>query len=358
MDLFVLDTPLQLLNALEARHYFGGQPSALVLLHWPAWPVSAFECLLNEMTWQSTTWVPMNAQRSTQKYWLIGSQTSDRLNEYRWIYQQYRRRNRIDRVLARFGRISRLVVGNLYNDYMSHVSSHVPHDELIAIDDGTDTLRVAMRRHNAATSLEQTTPLGPIQALKHFIQNRWVFWDGRQPNAITFFTAYDIAVGSKDRLIVNDYRWLRERVVSRAGNDYVYFLGQPLIEDGYLEEITYLEYLRKVVRYYGDNQVVYIPHKRESNRSLILIDQELGLAIQRFSRPIEVELAIGGELPKELASFFCSALENCSILFGNSLQIKAFYIPSNVQLFQDSPSEGIYNYFRHRQTESFRVMEI
>ncbi|WP_455389785.1 hypothetical protein, partial [Petrachloros mirabilis] len=79
MDLFVLDTPLQLLNAIEARHYFGDRPSALVMPHWPHWPKITFNSLLNVMEWQEIVWIPMGARRTFRRYPMIGQGVADRL---------------------------------------------------------------------------------------------------------------------------------------------------------------------------------------------------------------------------------------------------------------------------------------
>lgn len=358
MDLFVLDTPLQLLNALEARYHFGNRPSVLVLLHWPAWPKTVFERLLNEMEWQEITWISMDIERPAQRYLLIGPIVSDRLNEYRWVYRQYIRRRCLDTALARFGQVDRLVVGNLFNQYMQHVAIRVHYSELVAVDDGTDTLRVATLRQKVVDIPKESPPIGLIQSIKQLVNRRYVDWDARQPQTVTFFTAYDLAVSTKDRLIKNDYRWLRKHVNGFNSNGQVYFLGQPLVEDGYLEESTYLEYLNKIVGYFDKKPVLYIPHKRESNRTVMLVEHKVGLATRSFGGPIEVILALDNECPDVLASFFCSALENCSILFGSSLMIIAFYLPPQALLYDDSPSESIYEYFRRRQNKFFRVVEV
>jgi len=60
MDLFVIDTPLQLLNAIEARQYFGINSCHLFMPKWKFWPSTAFEKLLKEMEWKSINWFEMD----------------------------------------------------------------------------------------------------------------------------------------------------------------------------------------------------------------------------------------------------------------------------------------------------------
>lgn len=295
MDLFVIDTPLQLLNALEARYYFGDHPSTLVLLHWPVWPKMVFERLLSEMEWEGITWVSMGIERPVQRYPLISLSVSDRFNEYRWVYRQYRRRRRLDATLVRIGQVDRLVIGNLFNQYMQHVAIRVQYNELIAVDDGTDTLRVAALRQKAIDMSEELPPTDFIRSVKNLINKRYVEWAARQPRSVSFFTAYDVEVGKKDQLIRNSYRWLQKYMTNCKKSDQVFFLGQPLIEDGYLEESTYLEYLNKIVSYFNPKRVVYVPHKRESKHTIMLVEREVGLVARFFDGPIETVLAFGNE---------------------------------------------------------------
>ena len=53
--------------------------------------------------------------------------------------------------------------------------------------------------------------------------------------------------------------------------------------------------------------------------------RKMGVPVISFRLPIEVQLLQDG-IPSELASFFCSALDNCQMIFGDKLSIKAFRI--------------------------------
>lgn len=357
-DLFILDTPLQLLNSIEARHHFRNRPSDLVLLLWPGWSPRTFHTLLNQLDWNSVTWISMDATRPNHRYRILGYKLSDQINEYRWTYRQFARRTRLDTILKQSGHVDRLVVGNLLQEYFQYVAMRVPHSELIAVDDGTDTLRVAEQRFNNECAVVEEHPHNYFKRAKRYIRKRWVEWDTAQPKSVCFFTAYDIEPPPQDHIVRNNYRWLRERAAGSVLDNSVYFLGQPLIEDGYLREASYFDYLDRACRYFGGMPLVYIPHKRESAKTVEGVKQKIGLPVTRFDDPIEVALAFGKTRPKVLASFFCSALENCSILFGNTMEALAFYLPKDIQLFDDSPSEDIYDYFRRRETDCFHVVDI
>ena len=319
MDLFVIDTPLQLLNAIEVRHHFGIGPSPLLILKWKFWPKIAFERLLNEIEWKEIIWFEMDAIRPAFSHSMLAANTQDCINEYVWTWRQYLRRRNLEKTLSRFGSVKRLIAGSLINlGYMCHVVNYVSSSEIIAVDDGTFTLDVAALRREKGGNINQTPSLGFIKSVKKVLRKRYVEWDTQQPRSVRFFTAYDVSFGPEDYVVTNKYEWLRAKVIGSSTNGQIYFLGQPLIEDGYLTEATYFYYLEKITSYLGRENMFYLPHKRESARTVSIVESKLKLPIKRFNEPIEI--AIGNALPSILASFHCSALESCAMIFGDTFR--------------------------------------
>src|ERR1700690_1320130 len=138
MDLFVIDTPLQLLNAIEVRHHFDIGPSPLLILKWKFWPKIAFESLLKEIEWKEIIWFEMDIIRPAFSHSVLDSNTQDSINEYVWTWRQSLRRRNLEKTLSRFGPVKRLIAGSLINlGYMCHVVNYVSCSEIIAVDDGT-----------------------------------------------------------------------------------------------------------------------------------------------------------------------------------------------------------------------------
>lgn len=359
MDLFVIDTPLQLLNAIEARHHFGIGPSPLLILKWNFWPKTAFERLLNELEWKGITWFEMDAIKPAFRHSLLDAKTVDRINEYVWTWQQYLRRRNLEKTIRQFGPVDRLIAGSLINlGYMCHVVNYVPSNEIIAVDDGTFTLDVAKFRSEKIEDNNQAPSSGYIKSIKKLIRERYVEWYTQQPRSIRFFTAYDVSFGPEDNVATNKYDWLKSRITKGNENGQIYFLGQPLIEDGYLDEATYFGYLEKIYLYFGGKSIFYLPHKRESARTVSIVENRLRLPIKRFNEPIEIALALGKTLPSTLASFHCSALESCAKIFGDTFKTAAFYLPPETLLCGHESVEGVYSYFRKRQSAFFQVIEV
>ena len=140
-------------------------------------------------------------------------------------------------------------------------------------------------------------------------------WETRQAENVTFFSSYDFSTRNGDRLVTNEYRHLREMLSDKPAIDQVMFLGQCLVDDHWMDKDAYFKYLRRIKQFYANEQIVYVRHPRESLSILNEISEKMNFKIVSFDVPIEYQFVING-VPKEMASFFCSAIENCRIIFG------------------------------------------
>jgi hypothetical protein len=160
-----------------------------------------------------------------------------------------------------------------------------------------------------------------------------------------------------DRLIKNVYANLRKKVSAGAATDQFMFIGQCLVDDQWMSKKAYFSYLERIKQYYANEELVYVKHPRESKSILDQIRTELNFRIVSFEVPIEFELVKEG-VPKEMASFFCSAIENCRIIFGSSLTITAFYIESRDLLCCQDFAKQMYAYWKLKENGHFRVIAV
>jgi hypothetical protein len=237
---------------------------------------------------------------------------------------------------------------------MRHFGNALQHRILYALDDGTDTIRINDQRKKT-TSPEHLKGIPHIKAvLHHFLHD----WNDKPTESITFFTSYDLDVRNGDRLIKHDYKYFRSLAQTAFRQNCVFFLGQPLVEDGYVSAETYLACMKKVQAHFGKGELLYIPHKRESIGNINRLRDTLGIIIREFDVPIEYQMAVRGEMPKILASFFCTALDNCRIIFGDALQIKAFYLVPEHLLCCHDFVQGVYDYFFGYKNPTFEVVRL
>jgi len=349
---FIVETPLQLLNAIEAKHAFESTANYLVLLLSPPYPVTIFQPLFMHEEWTEIHTLVIRSSLPAIFQKQRENVIWKKLLEYYQYMLQGVRRHRLNSIASSIGHKQRLFIGNYLIPHMRHFANTLPHDQLYVLDDGTDTIRINDNRKNCVWQEMNERGVARIKRYAHRIIHE--FNDKPRPE-ITFFTAYDIDVRKGDALIRNDYRYLRTKMSHAPKSDEVFFIGQCLVDDEWTTLERYLAHLEKAKQYLSGHELVYIPHPRESSVVVCAIEKQLGVKIIRFRVPIEYQL-ITGTAPKEVASFFSSALENLRIIFGNTLSIKAFCFSQEDLLCCQEFTKQLYEYWRHESNSHFQII--
>jgi len=346
MNVFMVETPHQLLNAIEAKNRFPRKDNHLVVVLSDEYTVRAYEPLINAGEWTRVHYVESKTdpRRGLGKW--LKRHPSARIRGYYMIYELSLLRKNLTEIGRSLIRADDVFLGNYSVDYMRHFSNIIEHDTLYLLDDGTSTIFINKARKEAFQEGFKDSVINAITGLKT-----------GQSEQVTFFTTYDLDVKQGDSLVKNDYRYLRELAASATRTDEIYFLGMTLIVEGLSRE-RYMEYLRKVLKYFCDEKIVYVPHKLEPPDKVEYIRDQMGLTVRKFPVPIEYQLTMGGTVPKMLASFCCSALENCRVIFGPELPIKSFYIdPEHCPHLSEFVSD-IYCYFESKSSPHFEVVRL
>jgi hypothetical protein len=355
-NLVVVETPLQLLNAIEFREQAGlDDPILLVLLTPPGTP-AIFDGMLRACRWRRVIFfsvatgmdLTLAATPFHQRSFLHEQYLNLRRVALRW---------RLDRFARRIGPIGTLVIGNYlrgHKDYIRHLANVISHRTLVLVDDGTDTLRVSEERRRGPAP-----PKGGVRPLtwKRRIRRRWLDLRSADAPALTYFSAFDVGVSGDDALMPNDFRHLRSRAVEAERTDEVYFVGQPLASDGYLPFEAYHEILRAIQAHFAPAPITYVAHPRESPEQLARL-RAAAFEIVHFSRPLECELVLAPRRPGRLAGLFSTALHNCALIFGPDLAITCFEIPvARLGKLRDETA-GIYDVLRRHSRAHFRVVPL
>lgn len=353
MNVFFVETPLQLVNAIEAKHSLSLSDNHLVILLSEIYPVERFRTLLSDEPWESVRYVESRGDSGSGFRRRLRELSSPRLRNYFDTFGLLGLRRRLDRLAGTLGQVDRLFVGNYFLDHMRHLTNRVAHKELVLLDDGTTALGVAAERRKAGEA-----GLGPPRRpWRQQLVDRFIGWSLAQAQNATFFTMYDLAVGPSDRIVQHQYEFLRQRAAAQATSDEVWFLGQTLYYEGITED-AYLAQIRLVAERYADRSFVYLPHKGELPGRIDRIHRDLGVSVRTFEVPIEYQLAMRGPLPRILASFYSSALENCRIIFGPQLTIEAIYL--DPALLPQAPEfvRTVYDYYESKTCDHFHVVRL
>lgn len=365
VNVFLIETPLQLLNAIEAKNYFKLFNNHL-LVRLGEGPQETLKSLVLERDWDGVHYITFYNKTMKFEFGLLGQRISKRIQGYCYDYQQYLNRKKLDSIAISLGRAKNIFLGNYIGNrklydviYMRHFANTLKHDKLYILDDGTDIMQVNEERKNVR--LRNESPKGSdsfFSRLKEMYRKNFIDWNHSDADSVTFFSAYDMNVGSNDYLIRNEYKYLRKIAAKVNPSDEIFFLGQWLIGDRYMREEYYLDYLRKVKEYFAGEKLVYIPHPRESFNIINKIKESLGLEIKQFNVPIEYEISIRGNIPKVLASFFSSALQNCHMILGQKVKIISFYLAPEHLMRVPEFVQNVYEYYENIADANFEVIKL
>jgi hypothetical protein len=363
MNLFFIGTPLQLLNATEARDFFGFDDNHLIIvldLHFCP-KTDVFQRLIQRNEWKSVQHITLHKTSIKVPSTFIGKFAARKLENLFYKYNQFRNKSRLQKIARIFPLVDNLVLGNYHSDQFRHFPNLVRHGNLYLVDDGTDVLYISEERRKRPAAASGAPAVRDRRLFFNRLRSEFdqsLKWNNHEAESITFFSAYNITVRKGDQTVKNDYRCIRKRMVPAARHESCLFLGQCLVRDGYLDEDKYLDCLKNVRTHFGGREIIYVPHPRESKGIVDRIQQHLGFTIRRFDLPVEWQLISDPVRPAILASFFCSALVTCAAIFREEFKLKSFYIPpGKIQKWPEFVEET-YNYFSTQMAPLIEVVRL
>lgn len=307
---FLVESPLQALNAVEAREYFGwdAQACAVVVLRPPH--VVADDQI--RWTVERTGWVHQLQVPAARGPWS-------------WI-----RRVRAVRELAHTApAISQLFIGDYRSTLMRHIANAMSDAQVVVLDDGIVTEVVSAHRRavfNEGTDDDVAHPV--TRPLFKRLAGSTFRMRQEELRAVTFFSIYEFPVAFTDRLIQYDYDWLRGQIRPAMFADFELFIGTKAVEAEIVDSETYRELVRAVSDRAG-GRLVYVPHRAETEAGLRALREAIpGLEICRLPGPIELALIEMQTIPARIWSAWSSAIDTLAVIFADKVDINALAVPT------------------------------
>jgi hypothetical protein len=314
MNIFVVESPLQLLNAIEARQHFGVKESdAVLIILEGASPQNAKDVMAMSAICR---WAAIhNIAGNTRAQFL------QRLVSLNSLANQYRDAQRV-------------FIGDIRSQFMRHIANRLAPATLFQVDDGAGVLSIRK-------SLDST----PRFSLTDRIKMMGFGFQLALPRNINFFTAYDMTPFGTGEVVRNSYSFLRANMITARQDERHFFLGTSLVEINIVSEKDYLDALKRIREATHYEDIVYIPHRRECMGKLALVG-ELGFDVVKVSGCIEVYFAKQGITPKSISSFYSSALINLELIFGDLIPLRAYRLCADkINAGYIDRIEDVYSYF-------------
>ena len=303
--IFIIESPLQLLNAIEAYYHFQLTDAILVIIY-------------NE---NNKNTLQINKLAKSNKIW----RKIIKIFPQKYKYLKFRTTKNITKTILKkkkyFKSLDYLFLGDSRPDFMKHLGNTITANALVLLDDGTATIELMNSYcHKKQDNLKLF--------IKHITKKYLLNLKIETLNNIKFFTVYNNPF-LKESIITNTYSHLKntQLVQKKVNPNIVYFLGSNIVESNSISFDAYLYYLQKVESYFKNKNIYYLPHRRESEKKLALLTERLNFTITKPDTIIEFYLINNvSVLPGTITGFLCSALINLKYIFEDQISILSFFI--------------------------------
>jgi hypothetical protein len=354
-NVFAVNTPHQLLNAIEAVHTLQLTNNHLLVTGPRNGALDRFKALIRLSDWATVSFPLISRGPSYD----VQKRLGPAMNRWYCRYVHFRKMRALAKVAARFQRVDKLFLGHdsvQWTSFMRHLANTIRYNTLYLLDDGTDTIEIIESRHRSGRRADEVPvderSIRPSVRKGLLTQLRAKYWDLRLAEApcVTFFTIYDLDVRQSDKLIKNDYRYLRS--LAPLGHnqmrDTVIFIGLCSV-DNCFEMNSYLEFLSRVKEYFYPNKMIYVAHPRDSDACVAQIREHLHCDLWSACSVIEYDLIVQGAKPKAIAGFVSSALITLAHLMDADVEIVCFQIAQENWITWREDAVGVYEYIKRKE---------
>jgi len=318
---FIVRTPFQLFNAIEAQKRFEiCTESYLLCIYKKEIDRILMEKIASRGQWKEIKWFQL---------------TSFNRAFFPLLLNRFLKRMR-DAEYCFFGLITPLI---------THCINTANAKQPILLDDGNEVLLIA-QKILSFTSTENS--------LLNQIRGRHI--DYRYLQKIKIFTFFDLSrLQLNNQIILNDYRMFKQETSTLPTAEEIFFIGSNLIGT-YISPHSFENELEKVIRYFMPLTVTYILHRYEDEHYFKALSAKLNFKTVKFDTILEVALLEYAKKPLTIATFRSTALETLGYLYDPIQQI-VFTIHPNI-LLKEPQKEEFSNLYLHYQRKKIQLITI
>jgi len=339
VNLFLIASPLQYINAVEAKHHFGFDAQECVLCICESTMKNRMQLLniINAEDWGAVHFIPQA------------------LNKY-FFWMPYKI---MDCILKEIGEISNIFIGEYRNEFMKYYALATKSEKIFLLDDGNVTILISKLR----AAGKEGTPNYARPSILYAMALRLMGIKPQQIETLNYFTIYNIKPKLGESVVNNSFNFIKRKLSDGATivDKKVYFLGTEL-DFAYpipiVKNEEYMKLMVKVREYFKDSDIVYFPHRSEPDGKLNTLENELNIHVQRIDMPIEIYLIKNAIYPKILAGFYSTAFDNLKIIFPNVV-CTAFQIDrGKIRPDYREYMQNIYDYYEANYKKNFCVVKL
>ena len=291
MNVFIINSPLQLLSAIEAKLQFNTENNILVIMYCSdPRTEKQIDTLISMHSW--STIIPLKRQSKTLRIPKLINAIKKCSNHIDTLFSSSIDNINCQAILSNFS-IQKLYyiddgmsLINFNNKYLSHHNFKIPQPNLF--------LRL--------TLLAQGVKLRTHDDFVH---------------KLSVFTMLPIKHCSRP-IIINPLTWLKSNITI-IKEKVIGFIGQAEIVGNKKNELPFEQHIHLLTKIHQENgaKIIYFPHRRENIEQLKHIAELPFLRMHNPTLPLELELAIANIGLSKLIGYTSTALYSMDHLYKN-----------------------------------------
>lgn len=301
INIFVVESPLQALSAIEAKALDKSASNVLIV------------------SYQNKKY----SDNNTQLYDVVNKGNWDRVYTLKKITCLPRKLQKLFLLMVvKFlynKKVSRLFMGEFRSEMMHYFRCALCPNETFLLDDGAVIINIQKKYllNKCHWPNDEAYKKGFISGLLDVLfftafKNKKVVSE-----QIHLFSAFNIVPIDGQLVLENNYSLLKLQSNNQKKLDnVVYHFGSKYSEAGIISFEYELEFIKNIQSYFKDNNIhfVYVPHREESQEKLSAI-KRLGAEMKSLSQPAEVFFASTDSIPAHISAAYSTVLNNLSLMF-------------------------------------------
>ncbi|BAK72691.1 hypothetical protein [Arcobacter sp. L] len=311
MNLYIVESPFQLLSAVEASKYFNNEKSLFVIKY-------------NK---KESNVIQLKKIKDLFKL--------NNVIEIKPLLSNFDSNLQLLLLLKKFDKekknFNRIFIGEYRSFHMRKFFDYFSKAESYCLDDGNITYQIFQLIKEKKDEYYFNNGIkGLIKEIVYKMQPILFGLNNLEiKRNIKLFTCFDIPKENKH--IIHDFSNIKKEYKVSNSKNIVYFYGSYLEIIGISKE-KQIEFLEQAMGVFKklDLEIIYLPHRLESEDKLNLIKDKLNLKIVKNEFPAEIQLLVDGFIPECIASFGSSVLISLPKIFPEIKNVYSFFPTSSI----------------------------
>ena len=321
-NIFIIGTPLQLLNAIEAAEHFKLENNILIIVHRS---LEANRVQIDQIRslykWKEIIDIEYSKNSSLLKY--VSLVKYLKKSVYKYIF------------ISKLEVVPKIILAN------------VQKEKVFLLDDGIMTISL----------YENNIKKGKINKY-NFKELRFLFFGLKIKikDKINLFTYFDLEPTNGIQIVKNELNFLKDKYLKGASFDSsnIYFLGHPSTR--YITDDKYVESIHNLVKN-STKKVIYIPHRGESQKlkSLICSMDSPNFSVIDINMPVELYFLENKIYPTNVVAYFSTALITLKRIYSDC---EISFIPISLDNDFNNILKNIYDIFNKENLKRLNVRKM